>query len=193
MDRLDGYMGKVLFVDLTNRTHELFPWTDKDRKRTLGGKVMAADILLHHIHPGMQAFDEDNWLVVTTGPLTGCGPISWSTSVENTTPPREFPSFGSRLLKSRIASKRKARASDSFIDTLASRTSSTLKRFAVPVGSASPGTAGASAPAAGWISSVSARNSIRNTVSFLCLMSPPPFRNNSIVPWFFSLCKSSTG
>ncbi|MBQ6018700.1 MAG: aldehyde ferredoxin oxidoreductase family protein [Clostridia bacterium] len=73
MDRLDGYMGKVLFVDLTNRTHKLFPWTDKDRKRTLGGKIMAADILLHHIHPGMQAFDEDNWLVVTTGPLTGCG------------------------------------------------------------------------------------------------------------------------
>ena len=69
----DGYMGKVLFVDLTNRTHSLFPWTDEDRKRTLGGKVMAADILLRHIQFGMQAFDEDNWIVVTTGPLTGCG------------------------------------------------------------------------------------------------------------------------
>ena len=73
MAQYDGYMGKVLFVDLTNRTHELFPWTDADRKRTLGGKVMAADILLNHIRPGMQAFDEDNWLVVTTGPITGCG------------------------------------------------------------------------------------------------------------------------
>ncbi len=69
----DGYMGKVLFVDLTHRTHTLFEWTDADRKRTLGGKIMAADILLHHIRPGMKAFDEDNWLVVTTGPLTGCG------------------------------------------------------------------------------------------------------------------------
>ncbi|MBQ7596052.1 MAG: aldehyde:ferredoxin oxidoreductase, partial [Clostridia bacterium] len=73
MKQYDGYMGKVLFVDLTNRTHSLFPWTDKDRKRTLGGKIMAADILLHHIHPGMKAFDEDNWIAVTTGPLTGCG------------------------------------------------------------------------------------------------------------------------
>ena len=73
MDHYDGYMGRVLFVDLTNRTHSLFPWTDEDRKRTLGGKVMAADILLHHIHAGMKAFDDDNWLVVTTGPLTGCG------------------------------------------------------------------------------------------------------------------------
>ncbi len=70
---LDGYTGKVLFVDLTKRTSELFPWTDADRKRTLGCKVMAADILLHHIKPGMKAFDEDNWLVVTTGPLTGTG------------------------------------------------------------------------------------------------------------------------
>ncbi len=69
----DGYMGKVLFVDLTNRTHSLFPWTDADRKRTLGGKVMAADILLRHIQFGMQAFDAENWIVVTTGPLTGCG------------------------------------------------------------------------------------------------------------------------
>ena len=73
MSKYDGYMGKVLFVDLTSRTHSLFPWTDADRRRTLGGKVMAADILLNHIHPGMQAFDADNWLVVTTGPLTGCG------------------------------------------------------------------------------------------------------------------------
>lgn len=33
---------------------------------------MAADILLQHIRPGMKAFDEDNWIVVTTGPLTRC-------------------------------------------------------------------------------------------------------------------------
>lgn len=73
MNNLKGYMGKVLFVNLTDRTHKLFPWTDEDRKRTLGGKIMAADILLKHIKPGMKAFDEDNWLVITTGPLTGCG------------------------------------------------------------------------------------------------------------------------
>ena len=72
MTNLKGYMGKVLFVDLTNKTHSEFPWTDEDRKRTLGGKIMAADILLQHIRPGMKAFDEDNWLVITTGPLTRC-------------------------------------------------------------------------------------------------------------------------
>ncbi len=72
MTNLKGYMGKVLFVDLTNKTYKEFPWTDKDRKRTVGGKIMAADILLQHIRPGMKAYDEDNWLVVTTGPLTRC-------------------------------------------------------------------------------------------------------------------------
>ncbi len=73
MTNLKGYMGKVLFVDLTEQTYSEFPWTDEDRQRTLGGKVMAADILLHHITPEMKAFDADNWLVVTTGPLTGTG------------------------------------------------------------------------------------------------------------------------
>ncbi len=73
MSKYDGYMGKVLFIDLTKKTFEEFPWSDEDRKRTLGGKVMAADILYHHIRPGMTAWDEDNWLVITTGPLTACG------------------------------------------------------------------------------------------------------------------------
>lgn len=73
MSELKGYMGRVLFVDLSEKTFSDFPWSDADRKRTLGGKIMAADILFHHIKPGMKAFDEDNWVVVTTGPLTGCG------------------------------------------------------------------------------------------------------------------------
>lgn len=72
-DKLLGYMGRVLKVDLTSRTFEEYPWTDSDRERTLGGKIMAADILYRHIEPGMKAFDESNWIVVSTGPLTGCG------------------------------------------------------------------------------------------------------------------------
>ena len=73
MSTLKGYAGRVLKVDLSNETFEDFPWSDEDRERTIGGKIMAADILFHHITPDMKAFDEDNWLVATTGPLTGCG------------------------------------------------------------------------------------------------------------------------
>lgn len=68
-----GYMGKVLKIDLTNQTTDEYPWTDADREKTIGGKVMAAEILYRHIKKGMTAWDEDNWLVITTGPLTGCG------------------------------------------------------------------------------------------------------------------------
>lgn len=73
MTDFGAYAGKVLKVDLTDETWEEYPWTDKDRERTIGGKIMAAEILFRHIKPGMKAFDEDNWLVVTTGPLSGCG------------------------------------------------------------------------------------------------------------------------
>ncbi|MGI6745045.1 MAG: aldehyde ferredoxin oxidoreductase N-terminal domain-containing protein [Acutalibacteraceae bacterium] len=72
-EKLLGYAGRVLKIDLTRKTFEDFPWTDSDRRRTLGGKIMAADILHSHITPDMKAFDEDNWLVISTGPLTGCG------------------------------------------------------------------------------------------------------------------------
>ncbi len=70
MTNYKGYMGKVLFINLTTKSFGEFPWTDEDRKRTVGGKIMAADILLQHIRPGMKAFDEDNWLVITTGPMS---------------------------------------------------------------------------------------------------------------------------
>jgi len=68
-----GYAGRVLKIDLSSETCEDFAWKNADRERTLGGKIMAADILYNHIKPDMKAFDEDNWLVVTTGPLSGCG------------------------------------------------------------------------------------------------------------------------
>lgn len=73
MTKYKGYAGKVLKIDLGKETFEDYPWTDKDRERTIGGKIMAAEILYRHVKPGMTAFDEDNWLVVTTGPLSGCG------------------------------------------------------------------------------------------------------------------------
>lgn len=73
MSDLKGYMGKVLFIDLSTKTSKLFPWSDEDRRLSLGGKVMAGHILYQHVQQGMTAYDEDNWIVITTGPLTGSG------------------------------------------------------------------------------------------------------------------------
>lgn len=78
MTEYGAYMGKVLMIDLNTRTTSEYPWTDKDRHRTIGGKIMAGTILLDHVRPGMTAYDEDNWIVITTGPLTGTGTPSTS-------------------------------------------------------------------------------------------------------------------
>ena len=33
-----GYMGKILLIDLTTETTEEYPFTDQQRRETLGGK-----------------------------------------------------------------------------------------------------------------------------------------------------------
>ncbi len=71
--RFGGYMGRVVLVDLTRRTAEDYPWTDRDRENYIGGKIMAAKVLSDHLTGREQPFSEENWIVVSTGPLTGTG------------------------------------------------------------------------------------------------------------------------
>ena len=68
-----GYMGKVMLVDLTAETVTEYPWTDEQRELYLGGKIMAARILCDHLTGKETAFSEENWVVLSTGPLTGTG------------------------------------------------------------------------------------------------------------------------
>lgn len=68
-----GYMGKVMLVDLTAETVEEYPWTDRERELYLGGKIMAARILCDHLTGTETAFSEENWMVISTGPLSGTG------------------------------------------------------------------------------------------------------------------------
>ena len=71
MDVHHGYMGKVLIIDLKDRTTSFYPWSEKDREDYIGGKIMAAKIISDTVKPSVGAFDEDNILVISTGPLTG--------------------------------------------------------------------------------------------------------------------------
>ncbi len=71
--RFGGYMGRVVLVDLTSQTIEEYPWTDEDREKYIGGKIMAAKVLSDHLTGQEQPFSEENWIVVSTGPLTGTG------------------------------------------------------------------------------------------------------------------------
>ena len=68
-----GYMGKVMLVDLTSETVTEYPWNDEQRELYLGGKIMAARILCDHLTGKETAFSEENWVVISTGPLTGTG------------------------------------------------------------------------------------------------------------------------
>ena len=68
-----GYMGKVMLIDLSTENVEEYPWTDKDRELFLGGKIMAAAILERHLSGKEEAFSEENWLIISTGPMTGTG------------------------------------------------------------------------------------------------------------------------
>ena len=68
-----GYMGKVIMVDLSSETISEYPWSDEQRELYLGGKIMAARILCDHLTGKETAFSEDNWVVISTGPLTGTG------------------------------------------------------------------------------------------------------------------------
>ena len=68
-----GYMGKVMMVDLTAETVSEYPWSDEQRELYLGGKIMAARILCDHLTGKETAFSEENWVVISTGPLTGTG------------------------------------------------------------------------------------------------------------------------
>ena len=68
-----GYMGKVIMVDLTTETVTEYPWSDEQRELYLGGKIMAARILCDHLTGKETPFSEENWVVISTGPLTGTG------------------------------------------------------------------------------------------------------------------------
>ncbi len=68
-----GYAGKVLQIDLTHREVGEYPWTNEDRAKYLGGKIMAAKILYDNIRAGTDGFAPENYLVVSTGPLSGTG------------------------------------------------------------------------------------------------------------------------
>lgn len=73
-----GYMGTVMQINLTTREISEYPWTDKERELYIGGKIMAAKILLDNFSGMETPLGEENIIVISTGPLTGTGAPSSS-------------------------------------------------------------------------------------------------------------------
>lgn len=66
-------MGKILQIDLTGETFEEYPFTDRQREETIGGKGLAYRILADHLTGREEAFSAENQIILSTGPLTGTG------------------------------------------------------------------------------------------------------------------------
>jgi aldehyde:ferredoxin oxidoreductase len=69
---MNGWMGKILHVDLTNgKINEIStkPYADK----YLGGRGIASRLYWEKVNPETSAFDRDNRLIFMTGPVTAAG------------------------------------------------------------------------------------------------------------------------
>jgi aldehyde:ferredoxin oxidoreductase len=68
-----GYIGKMLFVDLTQQTTEERELTEEVAKNFIGGYGIGARVLYDMMKPGADPLGPDNVLGFVTGPLTGTG------------------------------------------------------------------------------------------------------------------------
>lgn len=68
---MKGYANRVVKIDLTTRTVSDYPISDRERELFLGGKVLSTKILWDLLPQKIDAFDEQNPIVIMTSPLTG--------------------------------------------------------------------------------------------------------------------------
>ena len=67
---MDGYMGRMLWVDLTAETIEEMPLDDELCTQFIGGYGIGARLLLDRIPAGADPLGPDNVLGFITGPFT---------------------------------------------------------------------------------------------------------------------------
>ncbi len=65
-----GWKGKILRIDLSNRTSTTEP-TEPYIDKYLGGRGLGVRLIYENYKPGTDAFDPSNPLIFSMGPLTG--------------------------------------------------------------------------------------------------------------------------
>ncbi len=65
-----GWTGKILRIDLSNRTSTTEP-TEPYIDKYLGGRGLGVRLIYENYKPGTDAFDPSNPLIFSMGPLTG--------------------------------------------------------------------------------------------------------------------------
>ena len=67
---MNGYGGRVLFVDVGSGATRVEPVSEGQARALLGGNGFAARLLLDHVPAGVDAFDPANVVVFAVGPVT---------------------------------------------------------------------------------------------------------------------------
>lgn len=69
-DYMKGYKGKILKINLTDKSTELIKIPKDWYKKYIGGEGFSAKIIYDDLKPGIDPLSEENMLVLSTGPLT---------------------------------------------------------------------------------------------------------------------------
>src|SRR5512136_2026332 len=89
-DRLYGYTGKILRVDLTTRQITEEP-SSRYLPKYIGGRGLGARIYWDEIKPETDPLSPENKLIFTTGPLTGTGALGAARSTLITKAAKGYP------------------------------------------------------------------------------------------------------
>ncbi len=68
---MSGYMGKVLRVNLTDRTVKVEPLDLKVAQKYLGSRGLGVKIMVDEVPANVDPFSEENKIIIATGALTG--------------------------------------------------------------------------------------------------------------------------
>ena len=66
-----GYSGKIALINLSDGTIKDYPMKEEDYALYVGGKTLAAKIIYDCLDHPVEAFSDENLIVITTSPFTG--------------------------------------------------------------------------------------------------------------------------
>ncbi|KUG20476.1 MAG: aldehyde ferredoxin oxidoreductase family protein [Methanomicrobiaceae archaeon] len=70
---MNGYAGRILYVDLTEGVFEARPFPEEWKRDYIGGRGLGIKLLTDMVDPATDPFDQKNVLVFASGPITGSG------------------------------------------------------------------------------------------------------------------------
>lgn len=68
---MNGWMGKIIRVNLTNETIKTEPLNMQDAKLYIGGRGLGTKLYMNEVNPKVDALSPENKMIFITGPLTG--------------------------------------------------------------------------------------------------------------------------